>query len=272
MGGQASQWPDPQTRQSWREARKAEGQLLEEVGAGRHKSARKMTIRELLLDEWLPWRKTNGKGIGSGRWSAWWAVVVFPGPQGLGCERDEAGSELLLLRQLTVGEDPHPDHLRDAAPQWRHDDAARVDLLGPGSRDRVRCLDPGHQPVVGGAGRVSQSAERERGFLSLAITGAPDGGQPDGDDLADGLAGRRAVTVTRYLLGFLAAPVPPPLFAHTAALHDVSPVRMPWRQAGALLHFNELTGAMEATTEELAELRAQLDRTIAAATEAEGWS
>ncbi len=52
-----------QARQSWREAKKAEGQLLEEVGAGRHKSARKMTMRQLLLDEWLPWRKVNGKPI-----------------------------------------------------------------------------------------------------------------------------------------------------------------------------------------------------------------
>jgi len=100
------------------------------------------------------------------------------------------------------------------------------------------------------------TVERERGFLTLAITS-----QPDDDDLADNLAGRRAATVTRYMLGFLAAPVPPPLFRHTAALHDVSPVRMSWQQAeaGALLHFNDMTGAMEATTEELAELRAQLD-------------
>lgn len=107
------------------------------------------------------------------------------------------------------------------------------------------------------------TVERERGFLNLVITG-----QPDDDDPADGPAGRRAMTVTRYLLGFLAAPVPPPLFVHTTALHDVSPVRMSWRQAGALLHVNELTGAMEATTEEFAELRAQLDRTIEAATRA----
>jgi integrase len=52
-----------QTRESWREARKVEGQLLDEVGGGRHKNARKMTMRELLLDEWLPWRKANGKAI-----------------------------------------------------------------------------------------------------------------------------------------------------------------------------------------------------------------
>lgn len=52
-----------QTRGSWREAKKVEGKLLEEVGAGRHKSAQKMTTRQLLLDEWLPWRKTSGKPI-----------------------------------------------------------------------------------------------------------------------------------------------------------------------------------------------------------------
>lgn len=52
-----------QTRESWREARKLEGKLLEEVGAGRHTTARKVTVRQLLLEEYLPWRKTNGKPI-----------------------------------------------------------------------------------------------------------------------------------------------------------------------------------------------------------------
>ncbi len=108
------------------------------------------------------------------------------------------------------------------------------------------------------------TVERERGFLALVIIDQADD-DPSGPD--DASARRRGATATRYLLGFGAAPVPPPLLRHTAAVHDPSPLRMSWRQAGALVHFNELTGAMEASTEELADLRAQVDRTIAAAAE-----
>lgn len=105
------------------------------------------------------------------------------------------------------------------------------------------------------------SVERERGFLTLAITDPL-----DRDDLGEG----RVTTVTWYVLGFLAAPEQPSLLRHTTALHDASPARMSWQQAGELLHFNDLTGAMDATSDELAELRAQLDRTIAATTNGGG--
>lgn len=104
-------------------------------------------------------------------------------------------------------------------------------------------------PATGGHLKV----ERERGFLTLAIReAAADNGQ--------------VPMVTRYLLGWLAAPNPPPLFRHTTAAHELSPVRMSLNQAGSLLAFNDQTGAMEATTAELVELRQRLDRTIAAAT------
>lgn len=91
--------------------------------------------------------------------------------------------------------------------------------------------------------------ERERGFLTLAVAEPADG---------------PAATVTRYMVGFAAAPSPPPLFRHTGPRHDPSPVRMGWREAGALLHFNDLTGAMETSNDELADVRVQLDRAIAA--------
>jgi hypothetical protein len=114
------------------------------------------------------------------------------------------------------------------------------------------------------AGRVLQDpvtgsgifAERERGFLTLAIADPPGPGDP---------AWQRDATVTRYLLGFLASPSPPPLFRRTAPLHENSLAPMPWRQARALLRFNDQTGASEATPGELAELRLQLERVIAAA-------
>jgi hypothetical protein len=96
------------------------------------------------------------------------------------------------------------------------------------------------------------SVERERGFLTLAVADP---------------ANRPAGTVTRYMVGFAAAPTPPPLLRHTAARHDESPVRMSIKQAGGLLHFNELTGAMETSNDELVDVRAQLDRAIAAARE-----
>jgi hypothetical protein len=69
------------------------------------------------------------------------------------------------------------------------------------------------------------------------------------------------------MVGFAAAPSKPPLFRHTTARHDPSPVRMSWQQAGGLLPFNDLTGAMETSNTELADVRAQLDRAIAAAQE-----
>ena len=57
------------------------------------------------------------------------------------------------------------------------------------------------------------SAERERGWLTLAVTDPPQPG--------------RASTVSRYMLGRWAAPNPPPLFRHLATLDDLPPAR--WR-------------------------------------------
>jgi hypothetical protein len=59
------------------------------------------------------------------------------------------------------------------------------------------------------------SAEREKGWLTLAVTDPPEPG--------------RASTVTRYMLGKWAAPQQPPLFRHMAALDDLPPARWRWR-------------------------------------------
>lgn len=98
--------------------------------------------------------------------------------------------------------------------------------------------------------------ERERGFVTLAVADPRRSDDPNE---------RREATVTRYMLGFLGSPIPPPLLRHTAPLDEDVPARMPWRQARGLLRFNDQTGAMETSAGELAELRAQLGRAIAAA-------
>jgi len=55
------------------------------------------------------------------------------------------------------------------------------------------------------------SAEREKGWLTLAVTDPP---EPS-----------RASTVTRYMVGRWAAPNPPPLYQHLAPLDDLPPAR-----------------------------------------------
>jgi hypothetical protein len=104
-----------------------------------------------------------------------------------------------------------------------------------------------HDPATGS--RVS--AERESGWLILAIADPPD--HPEA-----------VATVTRYLLGFWAVPERPPLYRHLAADHDVSPARMQWQQREMLAEFNAKTSAAEVTTEELAGLLDQVTRTTSA--------
>jgi hypothetical protein len=50
-----------------------------------------------------------------------------------------------------------------------------------------------------------------------------------------------AATVTRYMVGFAAAPARPPLFRHVAAPREKSAV-MSFKDAGRLVYFNGLTG------------------------------
>jgi len=102
-------------------------------------------------------------------------------------------------------------------------------------------------PITGS--RVS--AERERGFLILAITDPP--GHPEAE-----------AVVAHYLLGFWAVPERPPLHRHLAGVHDTSPARMGWHQRKRLAEFNASTSALEVTTEELAGLLDQVTRTTSA--------
>jgi hypothetical protein len=90
------------------------------------------------------------------------------------------------------------------------------------------------------------SAERERGWLTLAVTDPP---EPD-----------HASTVTRYMLGRWAAPHPPPLFRHLAALDDLPPARWQLRKQAWLADFNAKAGALEMSTDEIAKLLGQVGR------------
>lgn len=95
------------------------------------------------------------------------------------------------------------------------------------------------------------SAEREAGFLFLAITDPPGHSQAE-------------AVVARYLLGFWAVPERPPLHRHLAGVHDASPARMGWHQRERLAEFNACTSAFEVTTVELAGLLDQVTRTTSA--------
>jgi hypothetical protein len=88
--------------------------------------------------------------------------------------------------------------------------------------------------------------ERERGWLTLAVVDPPAPGS--------------ASTVTRYMIGKWAAPVPPPLFRHMAALDDLPPARWRLRKQAWLADFNAEAGALVMTTDEIAGLLDQVNR------------
>jgi hypothetical protein len=104
-----------------------------------------------------------------------------------------------------------------------------------------------HDPVTGSP----ISAEREGGFLILAVSDPPE--HPDAE-----------ATVARYTLGFWAVQARPPLYRHLAGIHDISPARMRWQQRKRLAEFNAITCAAEVTTAELAGLLDQVTRTATA--------
>lgn len=95
------------------------------------------------------------------------------------------------------------------------------------------------------------SAERDGGFLMLAIADPPD--HPDLE-----------ATVARYVLGYWAVQARPPLYRHLAGVRDISPARLRWQQRERLAEFNAITSAAEVTTEELAGLLEQVTRTRSA--------
>jgi hypothetical protein len=92
------------------------------------------------------------------------------------------------------------------------------------------------------------TVERERGWLTLAVTDPP-------------APGTRAV-VTRYPLGYAAAPSPPPLHRHMGALDDLPPARWRWRQRAGLELFAAQSGGLDVTAADLAGLAAQLRRAV----------
>lgn len=77
---------------------------------------------------------------------------------------------------------------------------------------------------------------------------------PDTDHVPDAI-------VTSYHLGSAWRPMPPPIMRMHHPLNDTGPGRT-WEEAGEMLDFNERTGAMDTTAEELTELYAQLNRAI----------
>jgi hypothetical protein len=96
------------------------------------------------------------------------------------------------------------------------------------------------------------AVERDRGWLILA---AGDPASHDGPD----------ATVSRYMLGRWAAPNPPPMFRHLAAVSDVSPARWRWRQHWQFLDMHAQARGLEVTADELADLLAQVNRAMAQA-------
>jgi len=93
------------------------------------------------------------------------------------------------------------------------------------------------------------TVERERGWLTLAVTDEPRTG-------VDAI-------VTRYPVGQYAAPNPPPLFRYHAALEDIPLARLPWRQRWGLMAFNLQTSGLELTAAELRGLIDQVARSVA---------
>lgn len=109
--------------------------------------------------------------------------------------------------------------------------------------------------------------ERTRGFVSLAtaetLEDIVDSAMLDTlEPSASGM--EREATVTRYMLGFLTTPLPPPLYRHITGLHQERPERMSWSDAAEVARLNDLTGMLEATAPELDRLATRLERAVVA--------
>jgi hypothetical protein len=126
----------------------------------------------------------------------------------------------------------------------------RQDVLTGKLWTAVKRIPPGtvlEDPVAGS----QVSAERDGGFLILAIADPPD--HPDAEAI-----------VARYKLGYWSVQVRPPLYRHLAGIHQTSLAQMRWQQRERLAEFNAMCSAAEVTTQELAALLVQVTRTIAA--------
>jgi hypothetical protein len=126
----------------------------------------------------------------------------------------------------------------------------RQDVLAGKLWTAVKRIPPGavlEDPVTGS----QVSAERDGGFLILAVADPPD--HPDAEAI-----------VARYELGYWSVQVRPPLYRHLAGIHQTSLAQIRWQQRERLAEFNASCSAAQVTTQELAALLVQVTRTTAA--------
>jgi hypothetical protein len=140
----------------------------------------------------------------------------------------------------------------------------------PGTREQellIRALWSIGRRWPDGEGRIDPvtgqvlAVEHHHGFLTLIV--ATPAGTASGEEPGAGVGD--PATVTRYLLGLRTLPAPPPL------LRDIEPFdpeeagrRRTRREAKDLLAFHDQTGAMAASTAEIAGLLVQAQRTVPA--------
>lgn len=96
-------------------------------------------------------------------------------------------------------------------------------------------------------------ADRRFGMLTLFVADRPP--PKDGSDDLDAVG-------TWYMLSSFGRPMPPPLLRRQGPLVEGGADSMSWSQAGELLRFNDATGAMNVTPDELAELLLKLQRAL----------
>lgn len=96
--------------------------------------------------------------------------------------------------------------------------------------------------------------DRRWGLLSLVVADRPD---------ADGAFGETAL-VTWYMLGSFARPSPPPLLRRHGPVDDEGADAVSWGQARSMLRFNDVTGAMDASSDELVDLHSKVRRAFGA--------
>lgn len=114
---------------------------------------------------------------------------------------------------------------------------------------------PADQTFRDPASGVGITVLRDRGTIAFTLIDPPPADQ----------SALIEATKTTYVLGSGYAPDPPPLLRYTTPATQAVPVRRRFRQTTAMLNFNHQTGgALQTSTEELADLKALMDRVQAA--------
>jgi hypothetical protein len=106
--------------------------------------------------------------------------------------------------------------------------------------------DPGTGRYIG--------VDRYRSFLEVVVSEI-DFTDPDADDVADAV-------VTAYGLGGAWRPMAPPILRLHKPVNDSNAWQPSLRESGEMLRFNDRTGAMNASLNELITLREQLERAL----------